>query len=121
MDLKAEYVTVALPLPELAVDTGTAADLRIGFRVDPTNADDVIDYAIYDQDGVSLVDDVNQTMSGGSNEHTHWVNLGAVAWSKGDHLIVVFGVFATDPGDADVDVKVYWLELEATVGIENDS
>ncbi len=118
-DLKTEILTVSVPLPELAIDTGTAADLRIGFRVDPTNADDVIDYAVYTQAGTNLVDDVNQVMTGGASEHTHWVNLGALAWSKGDQLVVSFGVFATT-GDGNVDTKVYWLELESTVGLQND-
>ena len=118
MDLKAEILTVSLPLPELLIDTGTAANVRLGFRIDPTNATDVFDYAVYTASGVALVDEVNQSVSGDA-EQTYWVNLGALAWSKGEHLIVSFGVFATSV-DADVDVKVYWFEIESVVGLENE-
>lgn len=118
-DAIADQILIGIDLPDLVVDSGVAADVVLNLRLDPTNATDRFDYAVYKHDGTELVAAVDQTI-GNAAEADYAINLGALTWNKGDSLIIFIGNFETSGASA-TTADLYWIELKYLAGIELDS
>lgn len=112
-----DEILFSLPLPELFVDTGVAGEFILGLTYTTTNGTDRFDYAIYDEDGTVLIDEVDQTL--GATSGTYTINLGALAIAKGDSIVVALIGFETT-APADTTATITDVELTYEVGIENN-